>query len=53
MAVFSDCSVVLDLKNVPFKEKKKLMTAIVDHGGNISYVVNQKVYAVCFKCPDF
>ncbi|KAK3543416.1 hypothetical protein QTP70_020438 [Hemibagrus guttatus] len=42
MAVFSDCSVVLDLKNVPFKEKKKLMTAIVDHGGNISYVVNQK-----------
>ncbi|XP_047670618.1 protein mono-ADP-ribosyltransferase PARP4 isoform X5 [Tachysurus fulvidraco] len=42
MAIFNDCSVVLDLKNVPFKEKKKLMTAIVDNGGNISYVVNQK-----------
>ncbi|XP_017325371.2 protein mono-ADP-ribosyltransferase PARP4 isoform X2 [Ictalurus punctatus] len=42
MAIFSDCSVVLDLKNVPFKEKRKLMTAILDNGGNISYVVNQK-----------
>ncbi|KAB5576919.1 hypothetical protein PHYPO_G00204060 [Pangasianodon hypophthalmus] len=42
MAIFSDCSVVLDLKNVPFKERKKLMTAILDNGGDISYVVNQK-----------
>ncbi|XP_060785558.1 protein mono-ADP-ribosyltransferase PARP4 isoform X2 [Neoarius graeffei] len=42
MAIFSDCSVVLDLKNIPFKEKRKLMTAILDNGGNISYVVNQK-----------
>ncbi|XP_046700923.1 protein mono-ADP-ribosyltransferase PARP4 isoform X2 [Silurus meridionalis] len=42
MAVFSDCSVVLDLKNAPYKEKKKLMTAVLDNGGNIAYVVNQK-----------
>ncbi|KAF4087248.1 hypothetical protein AMELA_G00093690 [Ameiurus melas] len=42
MAVFSDCSVVLDLKNVPFKQKRKLTSAILDNGGNISYVVNQK-----------
>ncbi|KAF5902021.1 poly [ADP-ribose] polymerase 4 isoform X1, partial [Clarias magur] len=42
MAVFSDCSVVLDLKNIPYKEKRKLMNALLDNGGNISYIVNQK-----------
>ncbi|XP_062861653.1 protein mono-ADP-ribosyltransferase PARP4 [Trichomycterus rosablanca] len=42
MAIFDDCSVVLDLKNVSYKEKKKLMSAILDNGGNIAYVVNQK-----------
>lgn len=44
MAIFTDCLVALDLRNISFKEKKKLMTAILDNGGNISYVVNQKVY---------
>ncbi|XP_036417467.1 protein mono-ADP-ribosyltransferase PARP4 isoform X2 [Colossoma macropomum] len=42
MAVFQGCSVVLDLRKVPYKEKKKLTSAIVDNGGSISYVVNQK-----------
>uniref|UniRef100_A0A8B9LMC2 Poly [ADP-ribose] polymerase n=1 Tax=Astyanax mexicanus TaxID=7994 RepID=A0A8B9LMC2_ASTMX len=42
MAVFEGCSVVLDLKKLPYKEKKRLMSAIIDYGGNISYVVNQK-----------
>uniref|UniRef100_A0AAY4D8I0 Poly [ADP-ribose] polymerase n=1 Tax=Denticeps clupeoides TaxID=299321 RepID=A0AAY4D8I0_9TELE len=40
MTVFSNCTVVLDLKNLPFKEKKKLNLAITDNGGSISYVVN-------------
>lgn len=52
MAIFSHCSVVLNLKNIPFKEKKKLTTAILDNGGHISYVVNQKVYAFFFFFPD-
>uniref|UniRef100_A0AAR2M654 Poly [ADP-ribose] polymerase n=1 Tax=Pygocentrus nattereri TaxID=42514 RepID=A0AAR2M654_PYGNA len=42
MAVFQGCSVVLDLRKVPYKEKKTLMSAIVDNGGSLSYVVNQK-----------
>ncbi|KAL6484798.1 hypothetical protein MHYP_G00068430 [Metynnis hypsauchen] len=42
MAVFQGCSVVLDLRKVPYKEKKTLTSAIVDNGGSLSYVVNQK-----------
>uniref|UniRef100_UPI0037E7B75D protein mono-ADP-ribosyltransferase PARP4 isoform X2 n=1 Tax=Semicossyphus pulcher TaxID=241346 RepID=UPI0037E7B75D len=42
MAVFENCSVLLDLKNVPFKEKTKLKAAITDNGGNISFVVNKQ-----------
>ncbi|XP_072542116.1 protein mono-ADP-ribosyltransferase PARP4 [Salminus brasiliensis] len=42
MAVFEGCSVVLDLKKVPYKEKKRLMSAIVENGGSLSYVVNLK-----------
>ncbi|KAM9487332.1 protein mono-ADP-ribosyltransferase PARP4 [Clarias gariepinus] len=42
MSIFSDCSVVLDLKHTPFKEKRKLTNALLDNGGNISYIVNQK-----------
>uniref|UniRef100_A0AAY5ET45 Poly [ADP-ribose] polymerase n=1 Tax=Electrophorus electricus TaxID=8005 RepID=A0AAY5ET45_ELEEL len=42
MTVFKDCSIVVDLKNVPFKEKRRLVSGILDNGGNISYVVTQK-----------
>ncbi|KAI1899751.1 hypothetical protein AGOR_G00064980 [Albula goreensis] len=42
MPVFENCSVVLDSKDLPFKEKKKLKLAITDNGGRISYVVNEQ-----------
>jgi len=43
MAVFENCTVVLDVKNVPYKEKNKLRLALLDNGGNISYVINKEV----------
>ncbi|XP_045062443.1 protein mono-ADP-ribosyltransferase PARP4 isoform X2 [Coregonus clupeaformis] len=42
MALFDNCSVVLELKNVPYKEKKRLKLAITENGGSISYVVNKQ-----------
>ncbi|XP_062390725.1 protein mono-ADP-ribosyltransferase PARP4-like isoform X1 [Sardina pilchardus] len=42
MTVFSNCVVVLELKNLPFKEKKKARLAITDNGGSLSYVVNKQ-----------
>ncbi|XP_074513896.1 LOW QUALITY PROTEIN: protein mono-ADP-ribosyltransferase PARP4 [Sebastes fasciatus] len=42
MAVFKNCSVLLELKTLPFKEKKKLKSAITENGGNISFVVNKQ-----------
>ncbi|KAG1961359.1 protein mono-ADP-ribosyltransferase PARP4 [Pimephales promelas] len=42
MAVFENCTVVLDVKNVPYKEKNKLRLALLDNGGNISYVINKE-----------
>lgn len=43
MAVFDNCTVLLDVKGLPFKEKKKLRLALLDNGGNIAYVVNKQV----------
>lgn len=43
MTVFENCTVVVDVKNVPYKEKKKLKLALLDNGGNISYVINREV----------
>ncbi|KAI3355671.1 hypothetical protein L3Q82_004263 [Scortum barcoo] len=42
MAVFDSCSVLLELKNLAFKEKKLLKSAITDNGGNISFVINKQ-----------
>ncbi|XP_029936866.1 protein mono-ADP-ribosyltransferase PARP4 isoform X2 [Myripristis murdjan] len=42
MALFDNCSVLLELKNLPFKEKKRLKLAVTDNGGSISYVVNKQ-----------
>ncbi|KAM3862197.1 protein mono-ADP-ribosyltransferase PARP4 [Diretmus argenteus] len=42
MALFENCSVLLDLKNLPFKEKKRLKLAITDNGGSLSYVVTKQ-----------
>uniref|UniRef100_UPI003AAC9FB8 protein mono-ADP-ribosyltransferase PARP4 n=1 Tax=Centroberyx gerrardi TaxID=166262 RepID=UPI003AAC9FB8 len=42
MALFENCSVLLELKTLPFKEKKRLKLAVTENGGNISYVVNKQ-----------
>ncbi|XP_035532220.1 protein mono-ADP-ribosyltransferase PARP4 [Morone saxatilis] len=42
MAVFENCSVLLELKNLLFKEKKKLKSAVTENGGNICFVVNKQ-----------
>ncbi|KAK5920584.1 hypothetical protein CgunFtcFv8_024380 [Champsocephalus gunnari] len=42
MAVFENCSVLFELKVLPYKEKKELKSAITENGGNISFVVNKK-----------
>ncbi|XP_051760805.1 protein mono-ADP-ribosyltransferase PARP4 isoform X9 [Ctenopharyngodon idella] len=42
MTVFENCTVVVDVKNVPYKDKKKLKLALLDNGGNISYVINRE-----------
>lgn len=43
MGVFENCSVFLELKNVLFKDKKKLKTAITENGGDICFLVNKQV----------
>ncbi len=43
MTVFENCTVVLDVKNLPFKEKNKLRLALLENGGSISYVINKEV----------
>ncbi|XP_063353193.1 protein mono-ADP-ribosyltransferase PARP4 isoform X2 [Pelmatolapia mariae] len=42
MAVFDNCSVLFELKGLSFKEKKKVKSAVTDHGGNLSFVVNKQ-----------
>ncbi|XP_068429034.1 protein mono-ADP-ribosyltransferase PARP4 [Clinocottus analis] len=42
MAVFQHCSVLLEVKTLPFKEKTKLKSSVTDNGGRICYVVNKQ-----------
>ncbi|KAM4731321.1 protein mono-ADP-ribosyltransferase PARP4 [Anableps anableps] len=42
MGVFDNCSVLLELKNLPFKEKKKLNSVVTKNGGSISFIVNKQ-----------
>ncbi|XP_008295178.1 poly [ADP-ribose] polymerase 4 [Stegastes partitus] len=42
MAVFENCSVLVVLKNVPFKEKQQLRSAVTENGGQLSFVVNKQ-----------
>ncbi|XP_072433534.1 protein mono-ADP-ribosyltransferase PARP4 isoform X2 [Chiloscyllium punctatum] len=42
MAIFTDCVVVLNVKELPVKERNKLNTAIKNNDGIIAYVVNQQ-----------
>ncbi|KAM7406936.1 hypothetical protein PAMA_002913 [Pampus argenteus] len=43
MTVFESCSVLLELKSLPIREKKKLKLAVTENGGNISFVVNKQI----------
>ncbi|XP_065105074.1 protein mono-ADP-ribosyltransferase PARP4-like [Paramisgurnus dabryanus] len=52
MAVFDNCNVLLDVKTLPFKEKKKLRSALLDNGGNITYVVNKQCSFVVTSSVD-
>ncbi|XP_028249031.1 protein mono-ADP-ribosyltransferase PARP4 isoform X2 [Parambassis ranga] len=42
MGVFENCSVLLELKSLSVKEKKKLKSAVTEHGGSVSFVVNKQ-----------
>ncbi|XP_067889798.1 protein mono-ADP-ribosyltransferase PARP4 isoform X3 [Heterodontus francisci] len=42
MAIFTDCLMVLDVKELSIKEKNKLKTAIKNNDGIISYLVNRQ-----------
>ncbi|XP_032372153.1 protein mono-ADP-ribosyltransferase PARP4 isoform X2 [Etheostoma spectabile] len=42
MAVFENCSMLFELKTLPFKEKTKLKSAVTENGGHISFVVNKQ-----------
>ncbi|KAI7809102.1 hypothetical protein IRJ41_025844, partial [Triplophysa rosa] len=52
MAVFENCIVLLDVKGLPFKEKKKLRLALLDNGGNIAYVINKQTTFVVTNNVD-
>lgn len=43
MGVFENCSMLLELKNVVFKEKKQLKSAVTQNGGHICFVVTKQV----------
>ncbi|XP_019715760.1 poly [ADP-ribose] polymerase 4-like isoform X2 [Hippocampus comes] len=42
MAVFDKCSVLLDLKNLSFKERKSLKLSVTENGGSLCFVVNKQ-----------
>ncbi|CAL8240846.1 unnamed protein product [Merluccius merluccius] len=50
MALFENWSVLLDLKSLPFKERRRLQSAVTDNGGCISYVVNKQCSLVVSSC---
>ncbi|XP_038577212.1 protein mono-ADP-ribosyltransferase PARP4 isoform X34 [Micropterus salmoides] len=52
MAVFKNCSVLFELKNLPFKEKKQLKSAVTENGGNISFVVNNQCSLIVTSDPS-
>uniref|UniRef100_H3DDY7 Poly [ADP-ribose] polymerase n=1 Tax=Tetraodon nigroviridis TaxID=99883 RepID=H3DDY7_TETNG len=42
MGVFTNCSVLVELKTLPIKEKRSLKAAITENGGTICFVVNKQ-----------
>ena len=49
MGVFTECSVLVELKTLPFKEKSIWKAAITQNGGTICFVVNKQVRG--HDCP--
>lgn len=43
MKVFDRCTVLLDLKTLPYKEKQRLRTVVAEHGGRTCPLVNRQV----------
>uniref|UniRef100_A0A3B3ZWT4 Poly [ADP-ribose] polymerase n=1 Tax=Periophthalmus magnuspinnatus TaxID=409849 RepID=A0A3B3ZWT4_9GOBI len=43
MSVFQHCSVLFELKGLPFKDKKKIKLAVTDNGGNMAFVASKQV----------
>ncbi|MBN3294535.1 PARP4 polymerase, partial [Polypterus senegalus] len=52
MGIFKDCSIVLELKNLPIKEKNNLKALIKENGGSVTYVINKKCTHVVANCLD-
>uniref|UniRef100_A0A672JAG4 Poly [ADP-ribose] polymerase n=1 Tax=Salarias fasciatus TaxID=181472 RepID=A0A672JAG4_SALFA len=42
MAVFENTSVLFALRNVSFKEKEKLKSAVTENGGSVCFVINKE-----------
>nr|XP_054590936.1 protein mono-ADP-ribosyltransferase PARP4 isoform X2 [Nothobranchius furzeri] len=42
MGVFDNCSVLLELKSLAFKEKKKLNAIVTENGGRICFIINKQ-----------
>ncbi|XP_029386605.1 protein mono-ADP-ribosyltransferase PARP4 [Echeneis naucrates] len=42
MGVFETCSVLLELKTLPVKEKQKVKSAVTENGGTVCFVVNKE-----------
>ncbi|XP_078796331.1 protein mono-ADP-ribosyltransferase PARP4 isoform X5 [Oryzias latipes] len=42
MGIFENCLVVLELKNLPYKEKERYKSVLLDNGAKISFVVNKQ-----------
>uniref|UniRef100_A0A3Q4BV00 Poly [ADP-ribose] polymerase n=1 Tax=Mola mola TaxID=94237 RepID=A0A3Q4BV00_MOLML len=49
MGVFENCSVLLELKNLLFKEKKQLKSAVTQNGGHICFLVTRQVDVSCLS----
>ncbi|XP_077392492.1 protein mono-ADP-ribosyltransferase PARP4 [Festucalex cinctus] len=53
MAVFDKCSVLLDLKNLPFKERRSLKLSVTENGGSLCFVVTKQCsFVVVSKVSD-
>ncbi|XP_049583917.1 protein mono-ADP-ribosyltransferase PARP4 isoform X2 [Syngnathus scovelli] len=42
MAVFAKCSVLMDLKDLPFKKRRSLKLSVTENGGSLCFVVTKQ-----------